>query len=185
MIKLGVPDVAAHMFIFYYAVLVGGIAADRAVAFAAALSLAAILQDHDAAWKYTLRPSWCRSCSCSIRRARLLLKIPPGGSWVDIVEITVKTALGLGALAAAAQGWRCADNAGGTRLLTLSGCPGVSEPDRGHPRGDHRPRHHYTATFGLLMPSRCGKTTHATGVARSAGPPADRSTGNLEMNAQD
>jgi TRAP-type uncharacterized transport system fused permease subunit len=35
----------------------------------------------------------------------LLLKMPAGGSWVDIVMITVKTALGLAALAAAAQGW--------------------------------------------------------------------------------
>ena len=31
--------------------------------------------------------------------------MPKGGSWVDIVLITAKTALGLAALAAAAQGW--------------------------------------------------------------------------------
>jgi TRAP-type uncharacterized transport system fused permease subunit len=35
----------------------------------------------------------------------LLLNIPKGGSWVDIVEITLKTTLGLMALAGAAQGW--------------------------------------------------------------------------------
>jgi TRAP-type uncharacterized transport system fused permease subunit len=35
----------------------------------------------------------------------LLLKVPPGGSWVDIILITVKSALGLAALAAAAQNW--------------------------------------------------------------------------------
>jgi TRAP-type uncharacterized transport system fused permease subunit len=35
----------------------------------------------------------------------LLLKMPAGGSWVDIVMITLKTAMGLAALAAAAQGW--------------------------------------------------------------------------------
>jgi len=35
----------------------------------------------------------------------LLLKVPANGSWIDIVLITGKAALGLAALAAAAQGW--------------------------------------------------------------------------------
>ncbi|MGD9922787.1 MAG: C4-dicarboxylate ABC transporter permease, partial [Pseudorhodoplanes sp.] len=35
----------------------------------------------------------------------LLLILPAGGSWVDIVLITVKAGVGLGALACAAQGW--------------------------------------------------------------------------------
>jgi TRAP-type uncharacterized transport system fused permease subunit len=35
----------------------------------------------------------------------LLLQLPKGGSWIDVVLITGKAALGLAALAAAAQGW--------------------------------------------------------------------------------
>ena len=35
----------------------------------------------------------------------LLMKIPPGGHWSDIVLIAVIAAIGLGALACAAQGW--------------------------------------------------------------------------------
>ena len=58
-----------------------------------------------------------------IRRASvLLLAIPKGGSWVDIVEITVKTTLGLMALAAVAQNWALRQNTPVERgLLLLSG----------------------------------------------------------------
>ncbi len=68
--KLGVPDFAAHMFIFYYAVL-------SEVSPPTALSpfAAAAITGGDP-YKTTCRRgntrcrrSWCRSCSCSIRRA--------------------------------------------------------------------------------------------------------------------
>ena len=54
--------------------------------------------------------------------AGLLLAIPKGGSWVDIVEIVIKTTFGLMALAACAQNWTLRQNTpveGG--LLLLSG----------------------------------------------------------------
>jgi TRAP-type uncharacterized transport system fused permease subunit len=52
----------------------------------------------------------------------LLLVVPPGGSWVDIVMITAKAALGLGALAAAAQGWALRRTTAVERvLLVLAG----------------------------------------------------------------
>lgn len=35
----------------------------------------------------------------------LLLTVPGGGSWVDVALITLKSAIGLAAIAAAAQGW--------------------------------------------------------------------------------
>jgi TRAP-type uncharacterized transport system fused permease subunit len=35
----------------------------------------------------------------------LLLKVPPGGGWLDIVQIVLETAAGIAALAFAAQGW--------------------------------------------------------------------------------
>jgi len=51
-----------------------------------------------------------------------LLSIPKGGSWVDIVEITIKTTFGLLALAAFAQNWALRQNTLMERgLLLLSG----------------------------------------------------------------
>jgi TRAP-type uncharacterized transport system fused permease subunit len=52
----------------------------------------------------------------------LLLQIPAGGSWVDVVMITVKATIGLGALACAAQGWAFRRTTALERiLLTLAG----------------------------------------------------------------
>jgi TRAP-type uncharacterized transport system fused permease subunit len=52
----------------------------------------------------------------------LLLAIPKGGSWIDIVEITIKTTLGLLALAAVAQSWALRQTTPLERgLLLLSG----------------------------------------------------------------
>jgi TRAP-type uncharacterized transport system fused permease subunit len=49
----------------------------------------------------------------------LLLKLPKDGSWIDIVLITGKTALGLAALAAAAQGWALRRTTMTERLLLV------------------------------------------------------------------
>jgi TRAP-type uncharacterized transport system fused permease subunit len=52
----------------------------------------------------------------------LLLKLPAGGTWVDIVLITVKAAVGLAALACAAQGWALRRTTAFERvLLALAG----------------------------------------------------------------
>jgi len=52
----------------------------------------------------------------------LLLAIPKGGSWLDIVEITIKTTFGLLALASFAQNWALRQNTPIERgLLLLSG----------------------------------------------------------------
>ena len=58
------------------------------------------------AWKYTI-PAFLVPFVFVLdpQGIGLLLKIPSGGSWVDIVLITLKSAAGLAALAAAAQGW--------------------------------------------------------------------------------
>ena len=107
MIKLGVPDVAAHMFIFYYAVL-SEVSPPTALSpfAAAAITGGDPYKTTMQAWKYTL-PAFLVPFVFVLdpQGLGLLLKMPKDGSWVDIVEITVKTALGLGALAAAAQGW--------------------------------------------------------------------------------
>ena len=125
------------------------------------------------AWKYTL-PAFLVPFVFVLdpQGVGLLLKIPKDGSWVDIVEITVKTALGLGALAAAAQGWALRRTTLGERvLLTLAGLllvfPSLLEGIAG---GHHRPRHQLHCDIRLGHRRRGpAKTTHAAGAAESAG----------------
>ncbi|HYY83723.1 MAG TPA: TRAP transporter large permease subunit, partial [Beijerinckiaceae bacterium] len=105
--KLGVPDFAAHMFIFYYAVL-SEVSPPTALSpfAAAAITGADPYRTTLQSWKYTL-PAFLVPFVFVLdpMGVGLLLKTPPGGSWVDIILITLKSALGLAALAAAAQGW--------------------------------------------------------------------------------
>ncbi len=107
MIKLGVPDYAAHMFIFYYAVL-SEVSPPTALSpfAAAAITGGDPYKTTLQSWKYTL-PAFLVPFVFVLdpQGVGLLLAIPKGGSWVDIVEITLKTTLGLMALAAAAQNW--------------------------------------------------------------------------------
>jgi TRAP transporter 4TM/12TM fusion protein len=107
MIKLGVPDVAAHMFIFYYSVL-SEVSPPTALSpfAAAAITGGDPYKTTLQAWKYTL-PAFLVPFVFVLdpQGLGLLLKLPAGGTWVDILMITGKTALGLAALAAAAQGW--------------------------------------------------------------------------------
>ena len=107
MIQLGVPNFAAHMFIFYYAVLSEVSPPTALSPFAAAAitggnPYATTMQ----AWKYTM-PAFLVPFVFVLDPdgVGLLMKIPPGGSWLDIVWITFKAAAGLAALAAAAERW--------------------------------------------------------------------------------
>jgi TRAP transporter 4TM/12TM fusion protein len=124
MIKLGVPDVAAHMFIFYYAVL-SEVSPPTALSpfAAAAITGGDPYKTTLQAWKYTL-PAFLVPFVFVLdpQGLGLLLKIPDGGSWVDVVMITMKAAVGLGALACAAQGWAFRRTTALERiLLTLAG----------------------------------------------------------------
>jgi TRAP transporter 4TM/12TM fusion protein len=107
MIKLGVPDVAAHMFIFYYSVL-SEVSPPTALSpfAAAAITGGDPYKTTLQAWKYTL-PAFLVPFVFVLdpKGLGLLMKIPPGGHWSDIVQITAIAAIGLGALACAAQGW--------------------------------------------------------------------------------
>ncbi|HET7912464.1 MAG TPA: TRAP transporter fused permease subunit [Pseudolabrys sp.] len=119
--KLGVPDFAAHMFIFYYAVL-------SEVSPPTALSpfAAAAITGGDPyvttmqAWKYTL-PAFLVPFVFVLdpQGVGLLMKIPQDGSVYDIIWITLKTAIGLGALAAAAQNWALRRNTQAERWLWM------------------------------------------------------------------
>ena len=121
MIKLGVPDVAAHMFIFYYSVL-SEVSPPTALSpfAAAAITGGDPYKTTLQAWKYTL-PAFLVPFVFVLdpQGVGLLLQVPAGGSWVDIVLITGKTALGLAALASAAQGWALRKTTTAERLLLV------------------------------------------------------------------
>jgi TRAP transporter 4TM/12TM fusion protein len=105
--KLGVPDYAAHMFIFYYAVL-SEVSPPTALSpfAAAAITGGDPYKTTMQAWKYTL-PAFLVPFVFILDPlgVGLLLKIPKGGSMIDIVWITAITGAGLGALSVAAQNW--------------------------------------------------------------------------------
>jgi TRAP transporter 4TM/12TM fusion protein len=153
MMRLGVPDFAAHMFIFYYSVL-SEVSPPTALSpfAAAAITGGDPYKTTLQAWKYTL-PAFLVPFVFVLdpQGVGLLLQLPKGGSWIDVVLITGKAALGLAALAAAAQGWALRRTTGPERLLlVLAGLllvfpsllEGLLEALIGRDIG-------YTATFGL------------------------------------
>lgn len=155
MIKLGVPAIAAHMFIFYYSVL-SEVSPPTALSpfAAAAITGGDPYKTTLQAWKYTL-PAFIVPFVFVLdpQGIGLLLEIPKNGSWVDIVQITLKTGLGLAALASAAQGWALRKTTRTERLaLLLAGLlmtfPGLLEALMEAIIGRDID---YTATFGILI----------------------------------
>jgi TRAP transporter 4TM/12TM fusion protein len=122
--KLGVPDFAAHMFIFYYAVLSEVSPPTALSPFAAsAITGGDPYRTTLQAWKYTL-PAFLVPFVFVLDPigVGLLMKIPKDGSVADIFIITLKTAAGLAALAAGAQNWALRRTSLGERsLLILAG----------------------------------------------------------------
>ena len=107
LVKLGVPDFAAHMFIFYYAVLSEVSPPTALSPFAAAAitggnPYATTLES----WKYTM-PAFLVPFVFVLDPlgAGLLLSVPKGGDWMDILWVTFTTAVGIVGFAVAAQGW--------------------------------------------------------------------------------
>jgi len=119
--KLGVPDFAAHMFIFYYAVL-SEVSPPTALSpfAAAAITGGDPYRTTLQAWKYTL-PAFLVPFVFVLDPlgVGLLMKIPKDGSVADIFIITLKTAAGLAALAAAAQNWALRRNTTIERVLWI------------------------------------------------------------------
>lgn len=103
MIKLGVPDYAAHMFIFYYAVL-SEVSPPTALSpfAAAAITGGNPYKTTMMAWKYTL-PAFLVPFMFTISQGGigLLLK----GPWTSIVWTTLTAMVGLVALGAGLTGW--------------------------------------------------------------------------------
>jgi TRAP transporter 4TM/12TM fusion protein len=106
LIKLGVPDYAAHMFIFYYAVL-SEVSPPTALSpfAAAAITGGSPYKTTMQSWKYTM-PAFLVPFVFVLdpQGIGLLLKIPKGGNWFDILEITLETAAGITLLAFVFQG---------------------------------------------------------------------------------
>src|SRR2546427_712673 len=107
LIKLGVPDFAAHMFIFYYAVL-SEVSPPTALSpfAAAAITGGDPYKTTMQAWKYTL-PAFVVPFIFVLDPAGvgLLLKAPPEGSWAAVVWIAFTACIGIAALAVGVQRW--------------------------------------------------------------------------------
>jgi TRAP transporter 4TM/12TM fusion protein len=103
LIHMGVPDFAAHMFIFYYAVL-SEVSPPTALSpfAAAAITGADPYRTTLQAWKYTL-PAFLLPFAFVLDPAGvgLLLK----GSWIDSAVSCVTALIGIAALAGGVQGW--------------------------------------------------------------------------------
>src|SRR5947207_2639485 len=103
MIKLGLPDFAAHMFIFYYSVL-SEVSPPTALSpfAAAAITGGDPYRTTLQSWKYTL-PAFLVPFAFVLDPAGvgLLLK----GSAANAIEVAATAAIGIGALACGVQGW--------------------------------------------------------------------------------
>ena len=106
LIKLGVPDYAAHMFIFYYAVL-SEVSPPTALSpfAAAAITGGSPYKTTLQSWKYTM-PAFLVPFVFVLDKegVGLLLNVPKGGSWLDVVDIFLTTAAGIAVLSVALQG---------------------------------------------------------------------------------
>jgi TRAP-type uncharacterized transport system fused permease subunit len=102
-----VPDFAAHMFIFYYAVL-SEVSPPTALSpfAAAAITGGDPYKTTLQSWKYTL-PAFVVPFVfvLSADGVGLLLKTPPDGSWVGVAWIATTAIVGIVALACGVQGW--------------------------------------------------------------------------------
>ncbi|MGE0745992.1 MAG: TRAP transporter permease [Rhodospirillales bacterium] len=107
LIQLGVPDYAAHMFIFYFAVL-SEVSPPTALSpfAAAAITGGDPYRTTLQAWKYTL-PAFLLPFVFVLDPfgVGLLLRLPPGGTMTELVWVCATSAIGIAALAVAAQGW--------------------------------------------------------------------------------
>ena len=103
MIKLGVPEYAAHMFVFYYAVLAEVTPPTALSAFAAAaITGGDPYKTTMMSWKYTL-PAFLVPFMFTVHPngVGLLLK----GPWTNIILTNLTALIGVGALAAGMSGW--------------------------------------------------------------------------------
>jgi TRAP-type uncharacterized transport system fused permease subunit len=116
---VGVPPVAAHMFIFYYAVL-SEVSPPTALApfAAAAITGGRPFRTMMLTWKYTL-PAFIVPFAIALDPRGLGLLL--AGSWIDAVVGFVTAALGVAALAMGVGGWRLRGAGWVARALVSAG----------------------------------------------------------------
>ncbi|HKQ30093.1 MAG TPA: TRAP transporter large permease subunit, partial [Burkholderiales bacterium] len=131
LIKLGVPDFAAHMFIFYYAVL-SEVSPPTALSpfAAAALTGADPYKTTLQSWKYTM-PAFVVPFMFVLtpEGVGLLLKLPTGADWLQVVWIALTACIGIGAIAAGLQGWLIRRCGVIERVLLIVGGLALAYPD--------------------------------------------------------
>lgn len=155
LMKLGVPDYAAHMFVFYYAVL-SEVSPPTALSpfAAAAITGAGPYRTTLMAWKYTL-PAFVLPFVfvTDPEGVGLLLNLAPGMTWIDVVWQTVLATLGLAALASACQGFALTAMAAWERwLMALAGVLMVFPAALVALSGDRLPGPHLLGmALGLLL----------------------------------
>jgi TRAP transporter 4TM/12TM fusion protein len=107
LIKLGVPDYAAHMFIFYYAVL-SEVSPPTALSpfAAAAITGGDPYKTTLQSWKYTM-PAFLVPFVFVLDPdgVAILLELPKQGTVFGAIFVIVSTAVGIAAFAAASQNW--------------------------------------------------------------------------------
>jgi len=116
--NLGVPDFAAHMFIFYYAVL-SEVSPPTALSpfAAAAITGGNPYKTTLQSWKYTM-PAFIFPFTFVVDPAGvgILLK----GPWTAVVWTSLTAAIGIVALAGGVQGWLFKETALAERLLLIA-----------------------------------------------------------------
>ena len=125
LIKLGVPDFAAHMFIFYYAVL-SEVSPPTALSpfAAAAITGGDPYKTTLQCWKYTV-PAFLRAVHVRARPERArpaadgLDEGPRRRQLASIAEVTLTAAIGIAALAGGFQGWVLRRTTAFERLLLI------------------------------------------------------------------
>jgi TRAP transporter 4TM/12TM fusion protein len=107
LITLGVPDFAAHMFIFYYALL-SEVSPPTALSCfaAAAITRGDPYKTTLQAWKYTM-PAFVVPFFFVLdpMGSGILLQLPKGGSWSQVAVVVFYCFAAIAALAAGLQGW--------------------------------------------------------------------------------
>ena len=107
LITLGVPDFAAHMFIFYYALL-SEVSPPTALSCfaAAAITGADPYKTTLQAWKYTM-PAFVVPFFFVLdpMGTGVLLQMPKGGTWPEVAWVVFLIFVAIAALAAGLQGW--------------------------------------------------------------------------------
>jgi len=125
LIKLGVPDFAAHMFIFYYAVL-SEVSPPTALSpfAAAAITGGDPYKTTMQCWKYTV-PAFLLPFMFVLDPAGqgLLLmgstKALAAANWLSIAQVTLTAALGIAAIAGGFQGWALRRASGLERVMLI------------------------------------------------------------------